>query len=230
MHPFTIKNIPLTTGNGGNFSLPIRQLILALGSAMFFMAATGAAAIDGFDTDAAGAQPKRWKTGVTGSGNPIWTVVAEPTAPSQPNAFKQSGVGDYPWAVTDSAPILNGQVEVKFKAVSGQVDQAAGIVWRFKNKDSYYITRANILENNVRIYTVVDGYRREIGSANIPLAPKKWHTVGIRFAGKHMTVLFNQRPVIELDDSTYSEAGAVGLWTKEDSVTLFDDFSVTPLP
>ena len=131
MKPMSAISVPYTTRYKAYFSLSFRQLILVLGSALFCMAATGAAAIDGFDTDATGSQPNRWKTGVTGSGNPIWTVVAEPTAPSPPNAFKQSGVGDYPWAVTDSAPILNGQVEVKFKAVSGQVDQSTGIVWRF---------------------------------------------------------------------------------------------------
>jgi hypothetical protein len=89
---------------------------------------------------------------VTGRGTPHWTVEADPDAPSAPNVLKQSGSGDFPWCVKKSASLADGFVEVKFKALSGHEDQAGGLVWRWKDRDNYYVARANALENNVSIY------------------------------------------------------------------------------
>ncbi len=181
-------------------------------------------AID-FDKTAIGQLPEGWVGGVTGQGSPKWSVEADPTAPSQPNVLKQSGEGTYPWCVKKDVSIKDGYVEIKFKPVSGDEDQAGGIVWRWQDGDNYYITRANALEDNVTIYHTVKGSRRAFKNVNMKVAPNEWHTLRVDFKGNQFKVTFDGKGAIEATDDTFKEAGAVGVWTKADSVTLFDDFS-----
>ena len=127
----------------------------------------------------------------------------------------------------------DGFVEVKFKTLSGKKDQAAGVVWRAKDKDNYYICRANALEDNVVLYRVKEGKRTALeivgrkGGYGVDekVAPARWHTLRAEFTGARVKVIFDGKPLFEVEDGTFSEAGKVGLWTKADSVTLFDDFS-----
>jgi hypothetical protein len=177
-----------------------------------------------FDDAKVGEVPKGWVAGVTGEGKPKWTVESDASAPSKPNVLKQSGEGTFPYCVKKDASIRDGFVETKFKPVSGNEDQAGGIVWRFKDGDNYYITRANALEDNVTIYHTVAGRRVSFKSVNTKVASGEWHSLRIDFKGAHFIVTFDGKAVIEASDSTFSEAGAVGVWTKADSVTLFDDF------
>jgi hypothetical protein len=116
-------------------------------------------------------------------------------------------------------------VEVKFKPVDGKEDQAGGVVWRAKDADNYYIARANALEDNVTIYHTVTGKRVSFKSANTKVASGVWHTLRVDFKGNNFTVTFDGRKMIEASDETFSAAGKVGVWTKADSVTLFDDFT-----
>lgn len=178
-----------------------------------------------FDDVPAGKLPASWRGGVTGGGSPKWSVEADESAPSQPNVLKQSGEGTYPWCVKKDAVLADGFVEVKFKPMAGKEDQAGGVVWRWKDGDNYYVARANALEDNVRIYHVTKGARREFKSADVKVASNQWHTLRAEFAGKHFTVTFDGKKVIEADDDTIKGAGAVGVWTKADSVTVFDDFN-----
>jgi len=177
-----------------------------------------------FDSSATGTLPDGWKSGVTGSGTPRWSVEADATAPSAPNVLKQSGRGTFPWCVTESS-VTDGFVEVKMKPVSGREDQAGGIVWRWKNGDNYYVARANALENNVSLYHTTNGRRNTIKYVDAPVAGGKWHTLRVDFSGTHIRVSLDGVTRIELDDAHIAGAGAVGVWTKADSVTLFDDFS-----
>jgi hypothetical protein len=108
-----------------------------------------------FDKELPGTLPAKWIAGVTGRGTPHWTVEADPDAPSAPHVLKQSGSGDFPWCVKKSASLADGFVEVKFKPLSGHEDQAGGLVWRWKDRDNYYVARANALENNVRSTTLM---------------------------------------------------------------------------
>jgi hypothetical protein len=124
-------------------------------------------------------------------------------------------------------------VSVRFKPVSGTVDQAAGIVWRYRDAGNYYIVRANALENNVVLYKVENGKR-------IPLAPRgtpaktygvkhtvpgqTWSRLSVAFHGNLFTVSFNGEKLFEVEDNTFPDPGRIGLWTKADSVTHFDDF------
>jgi len=162
---------------------------------------------------------------VTGSGQPKWIIEAQTDAPSRPNVLKQSGQGTFPWCVKDGTAITDGAVEVKFKSIAGREDQAGGLVWRWKDGNNYYIARANALENNVSLYHTEGGRRITIKYVNAPVASAVWHVLRVEFSGTHIKVSFDGTPKIELDDERISGAGAVGVWTKADSVTVFDDFS-----
>ena len=180
--------------------------------------------IANFDSSAVGTLPDGWKAGVTGTGTPRWSVERDATAPSAPNVLKQSGRGTFPWCVKD-ASLADGVVEVKMKPVSGREDQAGGVVWRWKDGDNYYVARANALENNVSLYYTERGSRKTIKYVDAPVATNAWHTLRVEFLGTHIRVILDGVARIELDDSHIVGAGAVGVWTKADSVTLFDDFA-----
>lgn len=180
-----------------------------------------------FDQDQTGALPSGWKSGVTGRGSPKWMVERDDTAPSPPNVLKQSGSGTFPWCVKTDTSIENGSVEVKFKPISGREDQAGGVIWRWKDGDNYYIARANALENNVSLYHTTNGRRNTIKYVNAPVAKNQWHTLKVDFSGNSIRVAVDGKVHIEQEDNHISGAGAVGVWTKADSVTAFDDFSYT---
>ena len=178
-----------------------------------------------FDQEAVGAVPDGWICGVTGKGASRWAIETDPTAPSTPNVLKQSGAGAFPWCVRKGTAISDGVVEVKFKPISGKEDQAGGVVWRWKDGDNYYVARANALENNVSLYYTQNGRRNTIKYVDAPVAGNQWHTLRVEFAGKHIRVSLDGKRYIEIDDERITGSGAVGVWTKADSITAFDDFT-----
>lgn len=186
-----------------------------------------------FDNAPAGMAPEGWTLTMTGKGEPKWTVEAEPTAPSKPNVLKQSGRATYPVALKRDTSIGDGFVEVKFKAVAGSEDRAAGIVWRAKDADNYYVVRANALEDNVVLYKTINGVRKSLDivgrkggyGVNIPVPSGQWHVLRCDFAGSRFKVTYDGQPIFEVEDTTIAKAGMIGLWTKADSVTLFDDLA-----
>ncbi len=178
-----------------------------------------------FDSDAVGAPPPGWTAGSTGGGSPKWSVEADSTAPSPPNVLRQTGTGTFPWCVKKDVAIADGFVEVKLRPLSGKEDQAGGIVWRWTSGESYYLARVNALENNIAFYYVEHGRRRELKSVDVKVHRDGWQTLRAEFSGTHVRVLFNGKPYIETDDRHIAGPGTVGVWTKADSVTAFDDFS-----
>jgi len=186
---------------------------------------TAFAATVNFDDAKAGEALSGWTATKTGKGEPKWTVEKDGTAPSKPNVLKQSGAATYPVCIKDDTSLQDGFVEVKFKPVSGKEDQAGGVIWRAQDVDNYYIARANALEDNVTIYHTIKGKRVSFKNVNTKVAPATWHTLRVDFVANKFTVTFDGRKVIEATDDTFSDAGKVGVWTKADSVTLFDDFS-----
>ena len=178
-----------------------------------------------FDDAKPGEAPAGWTATQTGSGAARWTIEKDDTAPSKPNVLKQSGVAAYPVCLKNDTSLKDGFVEVKFKAVSGKDDQACGLIWRAKDAANYYIARANALEDNVCIYHTVRGKRTEEKRTEMKVSPNEWHTLRVEFAGNNFTVTLDGKKAIEWDDQTFTQAGMVGVWTKADSVTLFDDFS-----
>lgn len=183
------------------------------------------AEIFNFDNDKPGTLPSGWTAGVTGRGAFKWMVETDPSAPSKPNVLKQSGQGSFPWCVKKDVALADGFVEVKFKSISGKDDQAGGVVWRWKDGDNYYVARANALENNVSLYYTEKGSRKTIKYVDAPVPANVWHTLRVEFKGEQIKVMLNGKSYIELKDSRIIGSGAVGMWTKADSVTAFDDFS-----
>jgi hypothetical protein len=190
---------------------------------------------DTFDPYPTGSPPPGWTTAVTGTGESIWTVETCDNAPSRPHVLKQSGQlanGSFPLCIKDDTKLKDGFVEVQFKPISGTIDQAAGVLWRYKDKDNYYICRANALENNVVLYKVEKGKRTSLeivgrkGGYGVEekVSPEKWNTLRVEFSGNLFAALFNGKKLFEVQDSTFVDAGKVGLWTKADTVMTFDDF------
>jgi hypothetical protein len=114
---------------------------------------------------------------------------------------------------------------VKFKPENGREDQAGGIIWRWQDGDNYYVARANALENNVSLYYTADGKRNTLKYVNAPVPANVWHALRVEFSGTRIKVLLDGEPYVEQEDSHIQGPGAVGVWTKADSVTAFDDFS-----
>ena len=187
--------------------------------------AAGATETVNFDKLEVGKPPSGWTATQTGSGQAKWEVAPDGTAPSKPNVLKQSGQAAFPVCLKDDTSLRDGFVEVKFKALSGKEDQAGGLVWRAKDADNYYVARANALEGNVTIYHTVNSRRTETKRVRIPVAANEWHTLRVDYQGSHFTVTFNGQKALDWDDDTFKDAGKVGLWTKADSVTAFDDFT-----
>ena len=200
----------------------MKKTVVAMGS---LLAASGALAETiGFDTDVPGTLPSGWEQGVTGRGNPRWAVGQDASAPSSPNVLQQSGSGTFPWCVLRNSSLENGFVEVKFKPLAGKEDQAGGVVWRWKDGNNYYVARANALENNVSLYYTASGRRNTLKYVDAPVPRNVWHTLRVEFDGPQIRVALDGKTYIELKDTHIGGPGAVGVWTKADSVTSFDDF------
>jgi hypothetical protein len=206
--------------------LPMKKVFVAVSSMLAANAAPGETI--GFDTEAAGKLPASWRQGVTGKGAPRWEVREDGSAPSRPNVLRQSGSGTFPWCVLRESSIEDGYVEVRFRALGGKEDQAGGVVWRWKDGDNYYVARANALENNVSLYYTANGRRNTLRYVDAPVPRNAWHTLRVEFAGSQIRVALNGKTYIEFKDESIKGAGAVGVWTKADSVTSFDDFSYGP--
>jgi hypothetical protein len=194
-----------------------------------------------FDRCMPGELPAGWTVAMTHSGAaPQWQIVRDETAPSPPFVLAQMSLdkaaGRFPLAIWEGAVIRNGEVGVAFKTVDGTVDQAAGLVWRYRDPNNYYIVRANALENNVVLYKVENGVRLSIAPKGLPsraygvkrdIPKARWNTLRVTFTGTLFTVFLNGERLFETDDRTFTTAGKTGLWTKADSLTYFDEFTIT---
>ena len=184
-----------------------------------------------FDTSPGARPPADFSVALTGGGGPVaWVITDDPTAPSGGKVLAQTSTDKtsdrFPLCIYEPLTAKDVEVVVQFKAVAGKVDQAAGLVARFRDKDNYYITRANALENNVRLYKVVQGNRKQFAGANVPVSAGAWHRLKLAVHGTRLQVFFDDKLVVDATDATFTDAGKVGLWTKADSVTYFDNLSI----
>src|SRR6266446_1656376 len=185
-----------------------------------------------FAADSAGQLPGKFHAARTGSGaESKWVVMSDAAAPSRPNVVAQTSTDrtDYrfPLLIADEGSFQDLDLSVKFKAVSGSIDRAGGLVFRLKDPNNYYIVRSNALENNYRLYHVVNGRRSQFAGANLKVTSGEWHELRVEAAGNKITCYYDGNKKIEATDDTFKDAGKVGLWTKADSVTYFDDLKVT---
>ena len=179
----------------------------------------------------AGKAPAGFEFARTGQGGPgQWVVVSDPSAAGG-RAIEQSSTErtDYrfPLAIYTPVSTKNGEVTVRFKAVAGKGDQAAGIAMRVIDPDNYYVVRANALEDNVRFYRMVKGKREQLENANVKVSGKEWHTLALKAEGERFTVTYDGKQLFTTNNSTFKNAGRIALWTKADSVTRFDRIEIT---
>jgi hypothetical protein len=198
---------------------------ILLVSSLITTAAVAAAESVNFEDAKPGEAPADWIATKTGSGNAAWTIEQDDSAPSKPNVLKQSGEATYPVCIKGNTSLKDGFVEVKFKPVSGKEDRAGGVIWRAKDAENYYVARANALEDNLTIYHTIKGKRVSFKNTDTKVASGVWHTLRVDFVGNKFTVTFDGNKVIEATDDSFADSGKVGVWTKADSVMLFDDFS-----
>jgi hypothetical protein len=166
-----------------------------------------------------------WLAGQTGRGTARWSRHGE--------TLTYEGGAAFGWAVHEHAPYRDGWVEARFKPVTGREDRAGGVVWRWHDADNYYVARANALEDNVVAYKVVKGRRTDLTpvdarpgtyGVNVPVAAGAWHTLRVDFTGARFEITFDGRRLFAVRDETFPDAGRVGIWSKADSVTEFDEF------
>lgn len=193
-----------------------------------------------FDQDAAGKSPSGFQAARTGQGaEGEWVVEATPDAPSEPNVVKQASTDAtsyrFPVLVVTGLQAKDGALSVRFKALSGKVDQAAGLVWRYQDENNYYVVRANAREDNVVLYKVEKGKRASLAPRGTPAGTygvkhevpgQTWASLRVTFRGPVFTVYLNEKKLFEVEDQTFTAEGKVGVWTKADSVTLFDDLKL----
>jgi hypothetical protein len=183
-----------------------------------------------FDSSAAGKLPPDFSTALTGGGGPIsWVVREDPSAPDGKGVLVQESsdatVYRFPLCIYAKTVARDVAVEVQFKAISGKVDQAGGIVLRY-SPENYYIARANALENNVILFKTVRGKRSKIEEVPVKVTAGAWHTLRFQAKGPRLKIVFDGRVVIEKVDRTFSQPGQVGLWTKADSVSAFANLKI----
>ena len=164
--------------------------------------------------------------------------MTDPSAPSPPYVFaeisKDVARGRCPIAILNKTDVKDGDLSVKVKPVTGRQDRAGGLVFRYRDPDNYYLVRANALENSIVLYKVEDGKRTPLSSRGAPTSfgvthpvpVNQWSVLKVQFRGPLFSVYFNHRRLFEVLDSTLREHGKVGLWTKADGVTYFDDFRI----
>ncbi len=184
-----------------------------------------------FDSDAVGGVPIKFHGARTGQGSEgKWVVMADANAPSKPNVVAQISTDNtdyrFPLLVSDEGSFKDLELSVKFKAVAGEVDRAGGLVFRLKDANNYYIVRANALEDNYRLYHVVKGSRRQFAGANFKVTSGEWHELKVECVGNKIICYYDGAKKIEATDETFKDSGKIGLWTKADSVTYFDDVKV----
>jgi hypothetical protein len=183
-----------------------------------------------FGKDDVGKTPKGWKAEKTGKGEgSVWKVVADQTAPSKSGYVlaqtAKSPRGVFNICVAEDAKYKDVELSVSFKSVAGKLDQGGGFVWRYKDNDNYYICRMNPLEDNYRVYKVVAGTRTQLGGKEgLRIKAGEWHKLKVEVKGKKMKGYLDGEKMWEITDETYKDAGKVGLWSKADAQTHFDEF------
>jgi hypothetical protein len=189
-----------------------------------------------FTHDTVDQPPKGFEFGHTaGVGKPgRWVVQADGTNKVLAQTDPDSTRSRFPVAVVSDVTAADVDLSVRFKPMSGRVDQAAGLVWRYQNQDNYYIVRANALEDNVVLYKVEGGKRTDLPlkgegrtyGKKTDVPANQWSTLRVVANGPLFEVYFNGTKLYDVDDGAFTKAGKVGVWTKADSVTQFDDLTV----
>jgi hypothetical protein len=188
-----------------------------------------------FDNDPVDQAPSGFTVHTIGPGRPSqWLVKKVADAPSGGQVLMQCDDDDinnrFPCVLSTAGRYGDVHVEVKGKGIAGNRDRSFGVIARAIDEKNYYVARCNTVNENVRLYVLIDGKRTELAEWEGSAAPGVWHHLALDVKGDHLTVFFNGKKIIEKQDGTLPGAGRVGLWTKAEAVSQFDDFSATALP
>ena len=183
-----------------------------------------------FEDAAPGKMPSGWTAARTGErAGSQWQIVSENFGTGTNQMLAQvSADGRNPvfnLCVLDEQSLADVNISVEYRAVAGKIDQGGGPVWRYQDENNYYICRHNPLENNFRIYKVIDGKRTQLASLDVAAQAGQWHMITASMTGDQIVCSVNGEK-LEVSDSTIPRAGKVGLWTKADAQTQFDNFHV----
>jgi hypothetical protein len=196
--------------------------------------AFGDTTVYSFDQEAEGTLPAGWAADKTGEGpGGIWKIVGTDVAGTMGRALAQTS-SEAPSALFNVCVLKDARgadvdLSVRIKAINGVHDRGGGLVWRYRDANNYYVTRWNPLEDNFRVYHVINGKRTQLASADIKLPPDAWRTVRAVQRGNHVQCYLDGNLLLDVMDDTLKEAGAIGLWSKADAVTWFDDLAVNVL-
>jgi hypothetical protein len=204
--------------------------LIALFAASLLFAAEEKSRTFSFGKGDVGKVPAEWKVDRTGKGEgSAWKVVEDKTAPSKSGLVlaqtAESPKSMFNLCIADDTKYKDVEVSVAFKAVAGKEDRGGGIVWRYQDNNNYYIARMNPLEDNYRVYKVVDGKRTQLESADLKVPSGEWHKLKIEMTGDMITCYFDGKKYLDARDSTFADAGKIGLWSKADAQTYFDEFT-----
>lgn len=186
-----------------------------------------------FENAAVGKLPSGWLADQTGEGKgSVWKIVEDSTAPKGFQVLaqtSQSPAGLFNLCVADDTSLADLQLSVSFKAVKGKTDQGGGLVWRYLDADNYYVARLNPLEDNFRLFKVVGGKRTQLATKDdLDLPAGKWHVMSVSMKGDQIECSLDGKKYLSVKDGSFTVAGKVGLWTKADAQTYFDNLEVSP--
>jgi hypothetical protein len=173
-----------------------------------------------FDNDEVGKLPADWTPVVSN-----WVIALDGSNKAMKQAGKSEG-DRFNICVQSKLKYVNLEMEVRIKPLEGEEDQGGGLVWRYQDAKNYYITRANPLENNFRVYKVVNGNRKQMQSANVKMQKGEWYRIKVVITGNNMDCYYNGQKLLSHTDDTFPNAGLVGFWSKADAVSLFDDLKI----
>jgi len=184
-----------------------------------------------FDQAETGKLPPGWSSAHMGEGpGSVWKVLEDPSAPSKSKVLAQTsseGADDFfNLCVADDVNQQDVDLSVKFKAVSGKNDQGGGLVWRYRDANNYYIARMNPLEGNFRVYKVENGKRTQFESADVKIPAGEWHALRVVQRGNRIECYLDGKHYLSATDDTFTKAGKIGLWSKSDAISHFDDLTL----
>ncbi|TKB68067.1 MAG: hypothetical protein E8D47_00905 [Nitrospira sp.] len=209
----------------------IASLQLALGAVVAQAETAVPALVWNFDLEKPGILPGKFSIGALFDGRPAgdWQVLATARAKSPPHVFAQlmAKGAEHAYKITLVKGVVAADLnlEVSFLPIQGRADMGGGLIWRTTDDRNYYLARANPLEQNIRVYRVVNGVRHLLENFNQTIDVKRWHALRVTHQGCHVNIFFDDKQVLDLCDKTF-HAGMIGLWTKSDAVTYFDDLQL----
>lgn len=189
-----------------------------------------------FEKYPVGKLPQGWMQISTGGGVSKWQVLKDQNTNVLAQISNENPGSHFNLVINNEIEVKNIDLSIKVRAVSGRKDQGGGLVWRYKDPLNYYVVRANPLENNVVLYKVEDGVRTDLPllgkgftyGIDVPSLGNGWHILRVTVKEVLFTVYLDNKELFQVRDDTFEDSGKIGLWTKSDAVSYFDDFTINP--